>query len=81
MLATHVAHTPRIDLGRRRSTPEILRSALELDREYPWLFFSLAAAVMAPYLLAVLAVTGHGPLTRYHESFAERTLSSCSNTR
>jgi hypothetical protein len=63
-----------IELNRRRSIEEILRLALELYRDYPWLFLILAAAVMAPYDLAVLAVAGRGPLGHARESFAVGTL-------
>jgi hypothetical protein len=68
-----------IELNRRRSVGEILRLALGLYRDYPWLFLILAAAVMAPYDLAVLAVTGHGPLGRGHEGFPVSTLLSVLN--
>jgi hypothetical protein len=62
----------RLDL--RRSVGEILRLALDLYRDYPWLFLVLAVAVMAPYDLAVLVVTGRGPLAHAHESFAASML-------
>lgn len=68
-----------IELDRRRSVGEILRLALDLYRDYPWLFLILAAAVMAPYDLAILAVVGRGPLARAHESFAVNTLLSVLN--
>ena len=52
----------RIDLDRECSTPAILVAAGRLYLTYPWLFLILAAAVVAPWDLTVLAVTGHGPL-------------------
>jgi hypothetical protein len=63
-----------IDLHRRRSVGEIVLAALHLYRRYPVLFLILAAAVMAPYDLAVLAATGRGPFAHAHESFAVSTL-------
>ncbi|HEV3071109.1 MAG TPA: hypothetical protein VGY76_06760 [Solirubrobacteraceae bacterium] len=51
-----------IDLDRPRSIGDILSGALGLYRRYPWLFAILALGVIAPYDLAVLAVTGSGPL-------------------
>jgi hypothetical protein len=65
-----VSQRDSIELNCRRSVGEILRLALGLYRDYPWLFLILAAAVMAPYDLAVLAVTGRGPLVHAHASFA-----------
>lgn len=71
-----MSQVPSIDLDRRRSVGEILRLALGLYRDYPWLFLVLAAVVMAPYDLAVLAVAGRGPLGHAHESFVVSTLLS-----
>jgi hypothetical protein len=51
-----------IDLNRARSIGDILGGALGLYRRHPWLFAILALGVIAPYDLAVLAVTGSGPL-------------------
>lgn len=51
-----------IDLDRPRSIGGILAGALGLYRRHPWLFAILALGVIAPYDLAVLAVTGAGPL-------------------
>jgi len=64
-----LADTSHIDLDQEHSVGEILRSALDLYRVYPVLFMILAAAVMVPYDLAVLAATGHGPFGRSHDSF------------
>jgi hypothetical protein len=63
---------PTIDLQRSRSLGEILRSTLKLYGDYPWLFLILAAAVMVPWDLIKLVITGHGPLGRVHnEGFLE----------
>ncbi len=58
------------DLDRPRSLGEILAGAAELYRRFPWLFAVLAFGVIAPWQLAVLAVTGHGPLRESHEGLA-----------
>jgi hypothetical protein len=60
----------RIELEQRRSIAEILTATVALYRRYPLLFAVLALAVMGPYELAVLAITGYGPLRRGHEAFA-----------
>jgi hypothetical protein len=51
-----------IDLSVPRSLGGILRAASRLYRRYPLLFLILALAVIAPWDLAVLAITGYGPL-------------------
>ncbi len=61
---------PLIDLQTRRSVPEIFSAAARLYRAYPLLFFLLAAGVMVPFQLAVLALTGEPPLHRARESIA-----------
>ncbi len=61
-----------IDLDRSRSVGELVRSTLRLYGEYPWLFFALAFAVVAPWDLARLAVTGVAPFGRPHVGFVER---------
>jgi hypothetical protein len=58
----------RIDLDQPRSVGEILAATARLYRRYPLLFVILALAVMAPYKLAVLGVTGYGPLRHGHEN-------------
>ena len=68
-----------IELNRQRPVGEILRLALDLYRDYPWLFLILAAAVIAPYDLGVLAVAGYGPLRHPRESFAVSMLLSVLN--
>ena len=65
--------TPAIDLDKTRSVGQILRSTLRLYGEYPWLFWTLALAVIAPWDLAKLAITGSGPFGHaHHEGFLER---------
>ncbi len=66
----------RIALDRRRSIAEILRAAMDLYRAFPLLFLILAAAVIVPYELAVLAATGNGPFGIAHDSFAVSQLLS-----
>jgi hypothetical protein len=62
-----------IDLIRKRSATEIVRSTLSLYGDYPWLFLILAFVVMAPWDLVKLAVTGIGPLgDARHVGFLER---------
>lgn len=58
----------RINLDQQRSLREILAATARLYRRYPLLFAILALAVMAPYDLAVFAITGYGPLRQSHES-------------
>lgn len=65
--------TAAIDLDRTRSVGDIVRSTLQLYSDYPWLFWTLAVAVMAPWDLAKLAITGIGPFGHaHHEGFLER---------
>jgi hypothetical protein len=54
--------TRTIELSVPRSLGGILRAAGQLYGRYPWLFLTLALAVVAPWDLAVLAITGFGPL-------------------
>jgi len=54
----------RIDMERPRSVRELLLATLALYRRYPLLFLILALAVVAPYDLAWLGITGYGPLVR-----------------
>jgi hypothetical protein len=49
-------------IERARSLAEIIGEALEIYQRYPLLFLVLALGVIAPYELAVLALTGNGPL-------------------
>jgi hypothetical protein len=58
--------TWRLDLTEPRSVRSIITTALALYRRYPLLFLILAAGVVVPYELIVLAVTGYGPLRQWH---------------
>lgn len=51
-----------------RSAFGIIASTLGLYRRYPWLFFALAALVVVPYELIVLAATGAGRLDEFSRS-------------
>lgn len=53
---------PVIDLGRPRSVLELVAATLSLYGRYPLLFGLLGLAVVGPYELIVLAVTGAAPL-------------------
>jgi hypothetical protein len=57
-----------ISLATPRSARGIVAATGRLYYSYPLLFMALAVIVMAPYELAVLAVTGYGPLRHGHES-------------
>lgn len=64
-----------VGLDRQRSIWQIIRAALGLYRSYPLLFLILAVAVIAPYQLFVLALTGAGPLAHgTHTSFQTKVL-------
>lgn len=54
-----------IDPSRSRSVVEIVRCSLSIYRRHPALFLILALDVVAPFDLAVLAVSGRGPLGRF----------------
>jgi hypothetical protein len=58
----------RLDTSKQRSIGEIVRAAGALYGRYPLLFATLAAAVMVPFELIVLAATGYGPLRHSHEN-------------
>ena len=62
---------PTVDLTPSRSVWEIVQSTLRLYSQYPWLFFVLAAVVVAPWELLRLIITGYGPLGHFRESFLE----------
>jgi hypothetical protein len=53
-----------VDLRERRSVWAILTATLSLYRHYPLLFLLLALVVVAPFDLALFAITGYGPLAR-----------------
>jgi len=52
----------RSEFERPRSVAEIIGEALDIYQRYPLLFLVLALVVIAPYELAVLAITGQGSL-------------------
>jgi hypothetical protein len=56
------------DLTQPRSTGEVLSAALGLYRLYPLQFAALAAAVVVPYWLIVLAVADASPFGQQHAS-------------
>jgi hypothetical protein len=62
------AVTYRLDASKPRSIGEIVRVAGVLYGRYPLLFVILAAAVIVPFELIVLAATGYGPLRQGHEN-------------
>jgi len=51
-----------LELDQPRTVVQIVGTALQLYARYPAVFVLLALAVVAPYELAVLAVSGAGPL-------------------
>lgn len=57
-----------------RSAPRLLAGTVELYRRYPSLFLVLAAGVIVPYELIVLAVTGTGAFSRANASFGTQLL-------
>jgi hypothetical protein len=63
---------PSIDLHHRRSGVQIVRSTGRLYGYYPWLFLVLAVAVVAPWDLVRLAITGSGPFGQVRQSFWEQ---------
>jgi hypothetical protein len=56
----------QLDLTEPRSVWGIVRTALWLYARYPLLFLTLAGAVVVPYELVVLALSGFGPLRQEH---------------
>ena len=64
----------RLSLDRPRSVRNILAATARLYRAFPLLFPVLALIVEGPYILAVLAITGHGPLGARHTGLQESVL-------
>jgi hypothetical protein len=56
--------------GEGRSTPRLIADAFGLYRRYPLLFLALAAVVIVPYRLLVLALTGSDLATTSGSNFA-----------
>jgi hypothetical protein len=52
-----------IEIERERSAPELVSVTFSVYQRFPLLFLILAAGVVVPYELIVLAVTGAGPLS------------------
>jgi hypothetical protein len=52
-----------IEIERERSAPELVSATFSVYQRFPLLFLILAAGVVMPYELIVLAVTGAGPLS------------------
>jgi hypothetical protein len=64
-----------LELNQPRSVAQIFGAAFRLYWAYPLLFLVLAVAVVAPYDLLILALTGTGPLAHHaHRSFGEFVL-------
>ncbi len=63
-----MGNAEQIDLTVARSIGEILGATARIYGAYPALFAALALAVMAPFDLAVLAITGHGPLSSHQDA-------------
>lgn len=63
-----------LDLNEPRSVAQIIAATARLYGAFPLLFPTLALAVEGPYLLTVLAITGHGPLGARHVGFEEGVL-------
>jgi hypothetical protein len=57
-----------------RSARQLVRAAFELYRRYPLLFLILAAGVIVPYEVIVLATTGAGPFAHGSLSFGASSL-------
>jgi hypothetical protein len=57
-----------------RSAGQLVRAAFDLYRRYPLLFLVLAAGVIVPYEVIVLAVTGTGPFAHGSLGFGASSL-------
>jgi hypothetical protein len=64
-----MARESNIELDRSRSAFGLIGVTFKLYGRYPWLFFVLAAGVVVPYLLIVVAITGDGPFAYRHLTF------------
>jgi hypothetical protein len=60
---------PEIEIERPREVWEILKATVDLFRRVPVLFLVLAAIVVVPYELIVLAISGAGPFTQVELGF------------
>lgn len=68
-----------LELDRPRSALGLLGTTFKLYRRYPLLFPTLAAAVVVPYLLVVLLITGQGPFEHRHMAFLPSQILSLSD--
>jgi hypothetical protein len=59
-----MAGQPKMAIERSRSAFELIGATFALYRRFPLLFLVLAGAVVVPYQLIVLVLTGAGPITR-----------------
>jgi hypothetical protein len=53
---------PILEIERPRSAFDLLAATIDVYRRYPWLFPTLAFAIVVPYQVIVLLATGSGPL-------------------
>jgi hypothetical protein len=58
-----------LELDRPRSATQLIGATFEVYRRFPLLFLILAGAVVVPYEVIVLAVTGSGPLAVGRDNF------------
>ena len=58
-----------LELDRPRSAPRLIGTTVDLYWRFPLLFLVLAGAVVIPYELIVLLVTGHGPFAQQSDGF------------
>lgn len=63
-----------IEIERPRSIPELIGASAKLYLRIPVLFLALASVVVVPYELAVLLVTGAGPLALGRTGFVTSNL-------
>jgi hypothetical protein len=71
---------PINEIERPRSALQLFGATFALYRRFPLLFLVLAAGVVVPYELIVLALTGAGPLARGHLGFGASTLLNLTDT-
>jgi hypothetical protein len=64
----------KLVLDRPRSVWKLLVTTFELYRRVPVFFLVLAAIIVVPYEVIVLAVTGNGPFAQGHMAFVPRQL-------
>jgi hypothetical protein len=69
-----MAGETNLELNRPRSIWELVVTAFELYRRVPVLFLALAAIVVIPYEVIVLAITQKGPLAQGQMAFLPRQL-------